>query len=895
MPDALARLSNALSDRYRIERELGAGGMATVYLAHDVKHDREVAVKVLRPELAAVIGADRFLSEIKTTANLQHPHILPLHDSGEVDGTLFYVMPYVEGVSLRDRISHEHQLPVAEAVRIASEVADALQYAHDHGVIHRDIKPENILLQGGHALVADFGIALAVSTAGTRMTETGMSLGTPHYMSPEQAMGEREITARSDVYALGAVLYEMLAGEPPFTGPTAQAIVARVVTETPRSLIPNRHTVPPNVDAAVLTALEKLPADRFGTARAFADALASPQFTRSGTVAVSGAGAVHAAGAGPARRRSRFRDPVVVGLGAVTVASLAFGAFMWRHRPAPADTPVIRFLYTGSDSAPITDPPPWPAAISPDGSMLVFSVLRPDGSSMLELRRSDQLDAHPIPGTTNASQPLFSPDGKWLAFEADNKEKKVLLDGSAPVTITAGGFDNGADWTTTGVLVVGSTGNARGLSKVSVGGGDLTPVTHPDTGKNAADHLWPVAFPDGKTVAFVIWHGALSSSELALASLDGGAVTPLGLKGIRPLVVLDGALLYVKEDGTVMAVPVNERARKVTGAPVPVHDPVQVTGVNNGNSSVFVSRGGALVVGEGTDNAQLMSVDRKGQRHVLLPAVRSFSQPRLSPDGRRLAVEIADDQRTDVWLFDLQQGVLSRLTNTQTVAAAEWTADGKAIVFASSADSMRGGIWRQAVTQALPPRLLLASPNLVTQAVPSPDGKSLLYGFLGPSSFKLARVPLDSISATRPFASSPGLQAAPAFSPDGHWVALTSDETGKAQVYIRSYPDPTVKLQASVSGGAAPEWSADGKRLYYVAGNAIMEARVETAPTLRVVSRDTAFANIPTPQAYFGTPNYTVTRDGLHVITLLPKVSTYRLIVVPNWLREFRQRMATAK
>ena len=251
------------------------GGMATVYLAQDVKHDRKVAIKVLRPELAAVIGAERFLAEIKTTANLQHPHILPLHDSGEVNGTVFYVMPFVEGESLRDRLQREKQLPIDEAVRIASEVADALDYAHRHGVIHRDIKPENILLHDGQALVADFGIALAVSKSdgGTRMTETGMSLGTPHYMSPEQAMGERDLDARTDVYALGCVLYEMLAGEPPFSGPTAQAIIAKVMTAKPRPVTTYRKTVPPAVEDAVHTAIQRLPADRFASAKEFAEAL----------------------------------------------------------------------------------------------------------------------------------------------------------------------------------------------------------------------------------------------------------------------------------------------------------------------------------------------------------------------------------------------------------------------------------------------------------------------------------------------------------------------------------------------------------------------------------------------------------------------------------------------
>src|SRR6186713_1197127 len=268
------RLAAALADRYRIERELGAGGMATVYLAHDIRHERDVAIKVLHPDLGATLGPDRFLSEIRTTARLQHPHILPLLDSGSSDGLLYYVMPLVAGETLRHRLERERQLPIDDAIAIAREVADALGYAHGLGVIHRDIKPENILLRDGHALVADFGIALAVQTAGgARMTQTGLSLGTPQYMSPEQAMGERTIDARSDVYALGAVTYEMLAGEPPFTGPNVQAIVARILAEEPRSLTLLRRAVPAGVEGAVMRALEKLPADRFVKASDFSDAL----------------------------------------------------------------------------------------------------------------------------------------------------------------------------------------------------------------------------------------------------------------------------------------------------------------------------------------------------------------------------------------------------------------------------------------------------------------------------------------------------------------------------------------------------------------------------------------------------------------------------------------------
>ena len=274
--DFVSPLAAALADRYRVGRELGRGGMATVYLAEDLRHGRNVAIKILRPEVAAAIGAERFVREIRTSAALQHPHILGLIDSGEVGGTAYYVMPLVEGESLRDRLRREKQLPIADAVRIASEVASALDYAHRRGIIHRDIKPENILLQEGQALVADFGIALGVTSSGdTRMTEAGVSVGTPHYMSPEQAMGEREITARSDVYALGCVTYEMLLGEPPFTGPTTQAIVARVLTEPPGSVVARRNTVPLAIEKAIHTALQKLPADRFASTIAFRAALAS--------------------------------------------------------------------------------------------------------------------------------------------------------------------------------------------------------------------------------------------------------------------------------------------------------------------------------------------------------------------------------------------------------------------------------------------------------------------------------------------------------------------------------------------------------------------------------------------------------------------------------------------
>jgi len=418
--DVEERLSSALADRYTIEGELGSGGMATVYLA------QEVAVKVLRPELAAILGTERFLKEIEVTANLQHPHILPLFDSGEADSFLYYVMPHVEGESLREKLDREKQLSVEDTVEIAKNVVAALDYAHQQGVIHRDIKPENILLQAGQALVADFGIAVAISQAGgTRLTETGLSLGTPHYMSPEQATADRELDARSDVYSLGAVVYEMLVGEPPHVGNSAQAIVAKILTDTPPPIARTRELIPANVDAAVRCALAKSPADRFTSAADFSAALLNPAFTLP---TLSGATE------GAASHRARLWQRVAVGLAAVAVLFAGLALWGWLHPDPPR--PVTRRLMAFLPGQELTKNPlqAQPISFASDGSWWVY-VGTEEGGSQLWVKRGDEYEATPLAGTEGASGPIVSPDGQSIAFTRAGVLRRIPTAGGPSVPL----------------------------------------------------------------------------------------------------------------------------------------------------------------------------------------------------------------------------------------------------------------------------------------------------------------------------------------------------------------------------------------------------------------------------------------------------------------------------
>ena len=888
--DVISNLRTALVERYEIDREIGAGGMATVYLARDLRHDRKVALKVLNPELGAVLGVERFLAEIKVTANLQHPNLLPLFDSGEANGLLFYVMPFVEGESLRARLDREKQLPIDESIRIAVAVANALDYAHSHHVIHRDLKPENILLQAGQPVVADFGIALAVSKAGgSRVTQTGLSLGTPQYMSPEQATGDRVIDGRTDIYSLGALTYEMLSGEPPHIGQTAQAIIARLLTDRPRSVRSSRSAVPEHIDAAVARALEKLPADRFSTAKEFADALQGRGGLTMPTVATA-TSAPRAEGGW----RARLRDPVTLALSVVAIASIGAAVLATGKQPASVEVRPMRFILATPDSARPLDNFPWPAAISPDGRVVVYSVAQRSGEAVLYALRTDQLEARLIPGTNGAFQPHFSPDGQWLGFETNGKEKKVRLDGSAPVTISDGGSANGATWSIHDELIVGASMTFNGLSRVNAAGGELVEFTRPDTAKGERQHVWPIASPDGKHILFAIWSGTLASSQIAIVDVDGGQASALNVKGIRPLAVLDDRLVFLQADGTVMAVALDAGAGRVTGRPVPVLDPVPVIAGNNGNSGIFIASGGALVTSRGGVRSQLIWVNADGSTRPVVGEARGFFSPQMSPDERRVAVGVAENQKSDIWVYDLATTTFSRLTTGATVSSVQWTADGSYVVFAAAGEKQRNGFWRQRSTGGSPAESLFETDDLAPVVVMSPDEHWLVYQAYDNNSWNLYRVALDSTRVAAPYLNARNVnEMAPRFSPNGVWIAATSDESGRSEVYVRSFPDPSSRVQVSVDGGTEPSWSDDGRVLYYRSGDRLLAARIEFTPSFRVLGRDTVATGSVAGFTGFGA-SYDMLRDGKRLVTLVSNRDDFQLVVSPNWITEFREKIAAS-
>ena len=817
MSDPVARLNAALKGRYTIERRLGEGGMATVYLADDLKHERKVALKVLKPELAAVVGAERFLAEIKTTANLQHPHILPLFDSGEADGFLFYVMPYVEGETLQERIDREKQLPVDEAVSIATAVGNALQTAHEQGIIHRDIKPANILLSRGEPLIADFGIALAVGAAGgSRLTETGLSLGTPFYMSPEQATGDQAVGASTDTYALGSVLYEMLVGDPPYMGNTAQAVLGKIIAGEPISAIKHRPSIPENVDAAVRCALEKLAADRFPSAKDFVRALGEKHF-RHGE-------AVESAAASTGTWKGSTMAPSALAL----VFGLALG---WSLLSPGPPTPVIRYSLALSPGEELAGGIVRPRiALSPDGERLLYVGPGDGVGNRLWVRQRDELQGTQLFGSEGAQSPFFSPDGTQFGFSRDNDGTLELLvasfSGGAPLTLvdTLVGRDGGSWGSDDFIYYDGLTGGGtRGIMRVPATGGTPEQVTTVDIERGETDHVWPHTLPGANGLIFtVIRNTNLTDADIGVTGVSEvmSGDHQILTRGVVAKYTTSGQLLYVSTEGTLFAAPFDASGLELTGEDVEV-----ATGLNvrtTGAVDFALSNTGRLAYVTGSLSpryGELLWVDRSGDEELLDPDwVENFSSFSLSPDDSQLAVTVllADfSGQAQVVNKPLPRGPAFALTPpTNQNDRPAWSPDGLSVLFQTNRNGTADIYSRRADGGADAQEVLAGTANY-TSARYSPDGSWMIY--VQDDELYARRTETEAESQAlgiTPWSGDPG-----SISPNGRWLAYaasTSDDPGDVDVYVVPFPNTTSAIRRiSSEGGFSPIWSHTGRELFY--------------------------------------------------------------------------------
>ena len=883
-----ARLASAVADRYRIERELGSGGMATVYLAHDIRHDRDVAMKVLHPELGAALGGERFLSEIKTTARLQHPHILPLLDSGEADGLLFYVMPFIQGETLRTRLERERQLPIHDAVRIAREVADALHAAHAIGIIHRDIKPENVLLQGGHALVADFGIALAVHHAGGhRMTQTGLSLGTPQYMSPEQAMGEKTVDARSDVYSLGAITFEMLSGEPPFTGGTVQAIVAKLMADPARPLRQLRKSVPEHVEAAVQSALEKLPADRLPTAAAFAEAIGDQSFTAP-SPAVKGR---------TRRRAAKFMlRPWWIASIALNALLLVAAVVLWQRKPPQPTSRQQVTLWQRNILDPLGPGAPivaTQAAIAPDGSSIVFTDSVAGGFQLFRKDR-DAAAAIPIAGTEGGVSPFFSPDGQWIGYiTIDGRVRKVPVGGGGSMTLSeeaAAEYKSGT-WLDDGTIVYADM--RGGLSRVPADGGASVRIPVPE---RAGQPVTLSALPGSRGFIVSACSGNCSASTNAYVfDFKADSVRLLVSGAAGAWYSATGHLLYTNRDGGLYASGFDARSLELRPGAVPVLEGVQPT-------RFTVSASGTILYSAESTRApsELKWVTRDGRAEPVDSTWQGFFEyPAISPDGSAIAVSLRE-KTTDLWVRRTdgtrQKIIAGGVSNWRS----SWMPDGKSIAFTSirnPQDPHDVAAYVARTDQSARAELLFDAQFGIWEVEVSRDGEWLVV--------RMDELNLDSNVRARRLRGDTTLlpllmdstadAISVSLSPDTRWLAYASNETGQRyEVYVASFPDMAVKVQASNGGGVEPRWSRDGRELFFVSGGQLMSVQVPAGPAFNPGNPRPLFPVAGYRRAR-NRQQYDVGPDGRFVMIREGAAERANAVYVENWFTELLAKVTPRK
>ncbi len=867
MADIDPRLVAALADKYRLDRELGAGGMATVYLAHDLKHEREVAIKVLHPDLGAALGADRFLSEIKTTAKLNHPHILPLLDSGALGGFLFYVMPYVTGETLRDRLMRENQLSVADALRITREVADALAEAHGRGIVHRDIKPENILLQGAHAVVADFGIALAVQQAsGPRMTQTGLSLGTPQYMSPEQAMGDKNVDHRADIYALGAVAYEMLTGEPPHMGTNPQAIVAKLLSEPVRPVNVLRPAVPLHVDAAIQVALQKLAADRFPSVAEFSEALRSDTGARASSALLTSA----------LPATARGRRGFVAAVAGVGLAALGIGWLLGRERaPVAADLPALVVSLAGPLASEATIAGAG-IVLSDDGTLLAVSA--PDSVVTSHLVIRHLTSAREVELEGEAVGAAFSPDGRSLAYTVPGAQaiRVVSVEGGLPTTVAVA-TSGGIAWLDDSTLVLG------GLRRVALGRSGI------DTLPRAASDGPAFGFPSRLTADLILVSAGKSQdvAEVGIYSVTDGTFRSLGVRGTRAVFVYSGIVLYL-DQGTVWGLEVDPRRFTPMGRPRAVVDGRTGSPV----LSFDASPNGVLVVRRTSASAgrRLVIADRTGAARDVLPQRALYRSPRFSPEGDRIAYSTALRATFggDIFVANIRDGATTRVTSDSMYLAPEWSSDGRRIVYASSRTGGADKSYLISVDAAGGGTVdtILGRANRIFEYAVTADGRRILWREDVAVNTRdiLSAEPRSSVA--RPERATRFDERGIALSPDEQWYLYTSTETGRSEVYLSRLGGDGARWKVSPSGGTEPRWARNSE-VFFRTIDSVYATRVTLGATPRVEPPRALFADDFYYVGYEAV--WDVSADGKRfVFVAVDQTSRATIDLMVNWIKPWR-------
>jgi eukaryotic-like serine/threonine-protein kinase len=877
--------------RYEVLDLLGAGGMGEVYRARDTSLSREVALKILTGEATRdSTRFRRFQTEAQASAALSHPNIVPIYDVGEEGGTPYIVSELVEGTTLAGALARG-PFPTRRLLDLAVGIAEGLAAAHAQGIVHRDLKPANVLLTaGGVPKIADFGLAKYfrqssdaegshLSTLPDERTTEGTILGTVGYMSPEQAKGE-PADFRSDQFSLGSILYEMTTGKRAFQRSSLVQTLAAIVQEEPEQVSVLSPKTPAPLRWIMERCLAKDSRERYGSTVDLARDLAS---VREHISELSGAEAALPPGR---------RGPILWGLAAAALIMGSVAGFLLRGPGSGTFRvpPLMRLnlvfppeesLVPGFQSSPVL-------ALSPDGTRLVYVGRRPEGQQGLYLRPLDRLEATAIPGTEGALNPFFSPDGGWVGFEAEGKLKKVSLAGGRPLTVCETTALRGASWGSDGTIVFSPAGDSS-LVRVSDKGGKPRPLTTLNAEKGEATHRWPDILPGGKTALFTIHGGSgdYEGARIGAVSIETGERRIVLEGGTNARYVPSGHILYVRGK-SVFAVPFDAKRLEVTGSPAPVLDGVSGN-TDGGFANYAVSRTGSLVYAQRDPRAvekELIWLDRKGSTHLLTEVRRSYSRPRLSPDGRRLAVNDFDGT---IWIYDLTRDAWGQFTSSGVNYSPVWSPDSKRIVFSSN----RNGL----INLFVVPTDRSASPEQLTRTNTwphalswSPDGRTLVV-FESPGGGQdLSVLALDGEKKLRPLLATPSFGGEARLSPDGKWMAYDSNESGRLEIYVAPYPGPGGRSQISTNGGSAPVWSPDGRELFFHSRNKLMAAAIETTPELRA----------GVPKAFFEGPfeGFDIAPDGQRFVLVrpaYPDLPPRPLVVVLGWLDDLERRAPAKK